>query len=250
MGDNHRRQFPPMAISDLIVLTLCVSVAFAFNAGEFQDNFKLYVIKWYDLLPDLIDVFVIGLCLFGLIVLARQRIRSANTALAPGHVLIATIGPVHVVGLINGVFRPFFWSNSSTIYQAIDYGLFAIVFGLSLIYPLRTIRNVELRWRVCIGLVVLAMALDCLECGLDGAASLGLATTFHRRHALAMIGNIDVLILAAACVAVAIDLRRQLRRDWLHYMGVLALTLQASAELMHWQRIMARWWKALYDHVV
>jgi hypothetical protein len=250
MGDDQQRQFPPMAISDLIVLTLCVSVAFAFNAGDFQDAFKLYVIKWYDILPDLIDVFVTGLCVFGLIVLARQAIRKDRTSIAPGHVLMATIGPFQVFALITGVLRPFFLANEPSVYQAIDYGLCAIVFGLSLIYPIRTVRKLELRWRAVVCFLMLVIGLGLLECVLDAAVNLHLASIFHRRHILAMTGNVDVLMLVAVGVSVAIDLRRRVRRDWLHYLGVLALTLQASAALMHGQRTMARWWKALYDHLV
>src|SRR5947209_872859 len=107
MSDGHQQQsrFPPMAISDLLILTLCVSVAFAFYAGDFQDGLKLYALKWHDIVPDLIDVFVMGLWLFGLIVLARQRCRNVSTALAPGHVLIASLGPAQVVALITSVFR-------------------------------------------------------------------------------------------------------------------------------------------------
>src|SRR3954464_6961375 len=128
MGDSQqeRATFPSMAISDLLILTLCVSVAFGFYAGDFQDGLRLYALKWHDIVPDLIDVFVMGLWLFGLIVLARQRCRNVSTVLAPGHVLIASLGPVQVVSLITSVFRPFFVSNSPTVYQAIDYGLFAV----------------------------------------------------------------------------------------------------------------------------
>src|SRR5580765_6925223 len=107
-------------------------------------------------MPDWMVVVVTGLCLFSLIVLVRQRIRKVNTALAPGHVLILAIGPIQVLDLIGGVFRPFILAHDPSVYRAIDYGLCAIVLGLSLIYPIRTLRNLELRWRVCICLLVLA----------------------------------------------------------------------------------------------
>src|SRR5436305_734715 len=106
MADSQQEPaaFPSMAISDLLIMTLSVSVAFAFYAGDFQDGLKRYAMKWHEIVPDLIDVFVMGLYLFGLIVLARQRCRNANTALAPGHVLIASNGPIHVVALVTSVF--------------------------------------------------------------------------------------------------------------------------------------------------
>jgi hypothetical protein len=252
MSDGHQQQsrFPPMAISDLLVLTLCVSVAFAFSAGDFQDAFKLYVFKWHEILPDFIDLFVYGECLFGLIVLARQLVRKDNSMVAPGHVFLAAISPLQVIILIGGVFRPFFLANEPSAVHAIDYGVCAVVLALSLIYPIRTLRKISLPWRVVTCLLILTLTLDTLECCLDAAANLRWITTFHRGHILTMTGNFDAIMFVSIGFAVVIDLSRRVQRDWLHYLGVVTLTLHAASALMHWHRVMARWWQSLYNHIV
>src|SRR4051794_40891501 len=114
-GDNAKAErFPPPQISDLLVLTLCFSVVFAFNAPSWQDELKLYVISWRELLPNLLDLFVTSLCIFGVIVLLRQAIRRDDFPIAPGHVVIATLGAPEIYGLIAGVFRPLLYlANSS-----------------------------------------------------------------------------------------------------------------------------------------
>src|SRR5947209_19613271 len=102
-ADNTKpARFPSPQISDLLVLTLCVSVVFAFNAPSYQDAFKLYVFTWLDLLPNLLDLSATSLCVFGVIVLLRQAIRRDDFALAPGHVVLATLGTPEIYGLIAG----------------------------------------------------------------------------------------------------------------------------------------------------
>src|SRR6185369_2980606 len=96
-------RFPPPQISDLLVLTLCASVVFGFNAPSYQDALKLYTIGWRDLLPNLLDESVTALCLFGLIVLSRQAIRRAAYPIAPGHVVLLAMGPFVIFGLVLGV---------------------------------------------------------------------------------------------------------------------------------------------------
>ena len=250
MGDGENKKparFPAPQISDLLVLTLCASVVFAFNAPGYQDGFKLYVIEWHDLLPNLLDEFVTSFCMFGLIVLLRQNIRRADSPLAPGHVAILTIGPFEVFGLILNVFRPLLLINDRL--KSVDSGLCAAVFAASLCYPLVTIRKLELWWRVCLYLLVLSLAFYSLARAVDAAIYAGLAGIFYRRHMLAMIGNFDSLVLLTASVAVAIDLRCRKRRDWLHHVGVVVLAAYSAAAMMHWGQIMSLWWQALYNRI-
>jgi hypothetical protein len=251
-GANYTEaaRFPRPQISDLLILMLCVSVVFGFNAPSYQDAFKLYVIKWHDLLPNLLDEFATSLCMFGFLVLLRQSVRRAKYPLAPGHVAIWTLGPFQVFGLILNVFRPFYGTGDHSVWDAVDYGACALVFAASLIYPLLTIHHFKWWWRVCLYLLVLSLAIYALECALDAATELDLIGIFHRRHLLATIGNLDVLILLVACGALAMDVHNKDRHDWLHYVGVLLLLMHLVAAAMHWWRLMQLWWQALYNHLV
>src|SRR5262245_58200956 len=100
MSDSQEQPatFPPMAISDLLVLTLTVSVAMACIAPSIQDFLaipanELRIPRWRGVAPELTDYTSIGLALFGLLVLARQRLRGSTVALAPGHWIFIAIGP-------------------------------------------------------------------------------------------------------------------------------------------------------------
>jgi len=247
-GENAKPdRFPPPQISDLLVLTLCASVVFGFNAPSYQDALKLYTIGWRDLLPNLLDESVTALCLFGLIVLSRQAIRRATYPVAPGHVVLLAMGPFVIFGLVLGVFRPFYSGRS--VLQAIDSGLCAIVLAASLVYLLIAIRRLEWWWRVSLYLLASMIAMYLLECALDPAINVGLIGYLYRRNILAAIGSVDALIVLSACAAVAIDLRHRIRRDWLHYVGLVVLLSHTSAAMMHWGRITLRVWQGLYDRV-
>src|SRR5436853_6110349 len=102
-SDNAKpAQFPPLQISDLLVLTLSIAVAMACAAPGIQDTLSAPEsatgdAKWRDVARELTDFSAIGLSLFGLIVLTRQRIRGTISRLEPGHWLLIAAGPYCVV---------------------------------------------------------------------------------------------------------------------------------------------------------
>src|ERR1044072_7958756 len=99
MGDDQ--QFPRLAISDLIVLTLSLAFATAYATPGIQHILnQTYTLsnldRWRATSREVADSTAFGLSLFGLLVLARQRIRGAKWQLAPGHWLLIAAGPFSI----------------------------------------------------------------------------------------------------------------------------------------------------------
>ena len=87
-GGEYKTHFPQLAISDVIVLTLSVAIAFACVAPAYQDALRTNQVTAWQIIPDLFDYLSYGLLIFGLIVLARERIRGSHFALSPGQWLV------------------------------------------------------------------------------------------------------------------------------------------------------------------
>src|SRR5262245_48953149 len=98
MSDDQRQRFPRLAISDLLVLTLCVGFALGVAAplirsmSEMPDEMfrgsRLTAIA-----VPVSDHLGLGLNLFGLTVLTRERLRSMQYQLSPGHWYFLVTGP-------------------------------------------------------------------------------------------------------------------------------------------------------------
>ena len=92
--------FPPLQISDLLILTLTVGFSVACIAPEIRDFLavpanELGVPRWRGVVPEITGYTAIGVALFGLVVLARQQMRGSPDTTSPGH-WIFEIGRAHV----------------------------------------------------------------------------------------------------------------------------------------------------------
>jgi hypothetical protein len=246
--------FPRLAVSDLLILTLAVGFSFACDAPEFHDGFRQYDVTWR-VVPDLIDTFVRGILLFGLIVLARERIRGSTRPLSPGHWILLAIGPFAMWVLLAGVFRPILaanWNYEGRKLFAADETLCALLMGVSIVIVVPALRKLQTRWLVCLSLVLFSITLVAVWCVLEVAFFLGhLPNPIWRRHVLALGGTTQGMVLISVCIAVAIDaVQRVGPRDWLHLVGVLAVILNAVSCLLHWSHITMRWWRDLYFHLL
>src|SRR5205809_1018899 len=95
---NQRAEFPRLAISDLLVLTMTVGFSLACVTPEIHAFLAippqdLRIPRWLGLVPEITDATAIGLSLFGLIVLTRQRFHGSQVPLSPGHWVMTVTGP-------------------------------------------------------------------------------------------------------------------------------------------------------------
>src|SRR4029078_11283542 len=103
----------------------------------------------------------------------------------------------------------------------------------------------ELRWRVCLLLVVAWLSIVFVWCLLEP-----INLPAYRWELIVCGANVFLLAFGSACVAVSIDLVRGVRRDWLHYFAVVMLSTYASSVVLHWGDMLANWWSDLYAHVI
>src|SRR5262245_23754446 len=106
-GDDQTRQFPRLAISDLLVLTLSVGLALACVAPSIRDLISSSEnAPWAAITSVVIDYIGIGIGLFGLIVLARERIRGHSLPWSPGHWVLVATAPLGVMSLVINAVQP------------------------------------------------------------------------------------------------------------------------------------------------
>src|SRR5262245_37381028 len=121
-GDDQRQQFRRLAISDLLVLTLCVGFALACGAPGVRSIMKLpggeeNGAKLKAIILAATDNTATGIALFGLVVLVRERVRGKAVPSSPGHWILVTIAPTDVLKLVKytmgiAVFR---WETLLTV---------------------------------------------------------------------------------------------------------------------------------------
>src|SRR5258705_8436013 len=88
--------FPRLAISDLLVLTLCVGFAVALVAPAYRNLLNGPTPAWHLVARDLTRSLASGTALFGLSTLARLRLQHSGHINAPGHWLLLATGPSFV----------------------------------------------------------------------------------------------------------------------------------------------------------
>jgi len=255
MSDDQRQKFPPMAISDLLVLTLCVSFAMACIAPSLHDILvmpaeDLRISRWRLVAPEVTDYLAFGIALFGSIVLARERIRGSTRPLSPGQWIFVATGPFAALRVMSGawheVLAAYRFSETPVLFSALNDLLFGIVLCLSLAFSLRGLRGTEPRWRVCLFFVLAWLLAGCAWCALEVAQSRGL----FRRELIVAWATAYVSAFLAACVAATIDVHKGIRRDWLHYLAIVLLALFSVSNVLHHGALLAKWWSDLYAHVI
>jgi hypothetical protein len=257
MSDNEQKssRFPALQISDLIVLTLSVAFTLASIAPGYQDALRKHEINALDALPDLIGYLAIGICLFGLLVLARQRLRRESHPLSPGHWVLVVIGPYSVLALLALWIRPLIFGyapESWRVIHRIDDVLFILILSISVVPSILAMRVLEWRWRFCFALItpwLLAMA---LWLALDTANTLGLwpLSSPWRSHLMAIVATFNILAGLSGLLALIVDAAKRLHRDWLHYFGIIALILDSVEVSFTWGNSAVLFWRNLYYYLV
>jgi hypothetical protein len=185
-----------------------------------------------------------------MIVLARQKMRGSTCPLSPGNWIFIAFGPFAVLRLITGSWREvlaaYWFNNHQVLFQVMDNLLFAIVLSVSLVFILRGVRSLEPHWRVCLFCIFVWLLMGCAWCILEIAQSRGML----RRELIVGWTTAWVSAFVAACVAAAIDMRRGILRDWLHYVAFVLLALYAASNVLHHGALTVKWWSGLLSHVL
>jgi len=249
-------RFPSLQISDLLVLTLTVSFALACITPAIQDylsrsNTEQRMAMWRAITPQVTEYAAIGISICGLLVLCRQRIRGSHWEWSPGHWLFVAFGPLLAVLLVTGAVRDviaaYLFDNNPKPFFATINALISFVVGASIVFTLPALWIRERRWWLAILLVLVWLTMVVIWLFMDALAMLGyVRSSFWRRPTLAFMTTTHVVALLAAFVAVGMDVLKGIRRDWLHYLAIAALSLNALSYVLNWGEITAKWWYGLF----
>jgi hypothetical protein len=251
MGDGENlkpAQFPALQISDLLVLTLSIAVAMACAAPGIQDVLTASesasgLGKWNEVARELTDFSAIGLSLFGLIVLARQRIRGTISRLEPGHSLLIAAGPYCIALLFVIAYQRFDRPSFLQIWP--DLAL-AVALGVSVVFSIDGLRRLEWTWKISL-LAVVVWLLSCIGfCIWDAGRTLGYWEAPVSFRYTILIGTNALTVAGLAVIAaVVVDARRRVSRDWLHFCGVAIVLCNVASYEISFGPSTARWWRGL-----
>jgi hypothetical protein len=250
-GQQQRQpQFRRLAISDLLVLTFAVGASLAFVAPTIHEIRKMPedMLRGSHLAAvsvPVVDHLAIGLKLFGLAILTRERLRSRLAGLSPGHWYFVIAGPIAIYLLLSELLP----LSIRARWPVMDEMIPAVLYlGAGIVGSRAVLMTQFWRWRVCLGLLTASLLIVSVIAAYRAAEICGYAGHQYRHHLIAAWGSAAIASCLAAAIAVAADLAYATRRDWLHYFAVVALFLNSTAIWLAWRPIITRFWLDFYSH--
>lgn len=221
------RGFPRLRIAHLLLWTFCTAVFLTLERYWLSTGYMPEEYQPVRAVTGLIEAIVNGAALSGTIVLLTARVSDGPPWLrAPGHwlMLARAFGacfiwlPSTILSLIGDV--------DSDIVQFFDCGVLVISIG---VFLLAFKQQQERRWKIFFAALFALTAVKLIANGIL------LVDVFHfevfeRLHLAYSLGDV---VLCPWILAVAlIDVKRGVRRDWLHWVGVATFALSQCLYLM------------------
>jgi hypothetical protein len=241
-----------MGIRDLLLLMLFESAALAFAAPQFRviqampaEAFRSS--RLLALGPTVLDHLSMGLVLFGLAVLARDRWHRTRFAWSPVHWYFLIVGPVAAylplaVWLQQPVWGP--WLTAHYVCLSLIYGIAALVAFRSVL------RTEPRRWRAILGLLTMSLLLVALLGAFRLAEMHANALSQYRLHLIAAWVTTSIVLAAAAWTALFADSLRATWHDWLAVVALITMTLNSLSLGIAFWPVLARLWADFYSAIV
>lgn len=249
--------FPRLSIGYLLLLTLMIAFALAWGSPYIRPLLSYPAEqfpggKWIYIATRLAESTIIGLKLFGLVVIVQQWWRGARWRLEPGHWYFVATAIVVVDYLLNVtvlVIQP--RGRSASLQNAlagIDTLTYFIVGSMCV---LAAVAVKPWRWRSCMGLLAASNYVVVLACAINLVEKFGLSVPYSYKYDLPVVyANLDFAFGLATCAAVAIDLHQGVRRDWLHYLAVATIVLSTATLFDTTSSPLVEWWTNLVRRVI
>jgi hypothetical protein len=248
---KNGHELPRLSIAHLLLLTLTCSICLAVVAPAIHrvwrmpdDAFRGSRIPAIIVLA--LDQSAIGIKLFGVAVLIRAYIVSGNWKLAPGHWYFLATAPLVVSSLASELIPARLQAEHSILYHL---SRDAFCLGAAAIGVAALCAVDSWPWRICLALSTASALTLSFLFTYRAAEVFGYARSTYRLHAISLWGTLDIGVLVTALIAVAIDLARSNRRDWLHYFAVLAMLPTAASIVGAFGPLIGRWWTDLYRFI-
>jgi hypothetical protein len=241
-----------MGIRDLLLLMLLESASLALAAPQFRmiQAMPAEAFRYSRLLaltPPTLDHLSIGLVLFGLVVLARDRWHGKHFACFPGHWYFLVMGPVAVyLPIAEWLQQP-----ALGLWPATHYVLMVLIYGVAGLAGFRSIRQTEpLRWRGVFVLLTISLVLVASLAGYRLAEILALSGFRYGLLLIAAWVCTSIALSVAAWTALFADRLRARSNDWLTVMAIVAMTLNSLSTGIAFWPVMARIWRDFYSFIL
>lgn len=253
--EQKRANFSPLQISDLLVLILTVSVSLACIAPHLHDRLNSPDSvsgnpKWHDVAREVSDHTAVGIVLFGLFVLGREKVRGSLGAPSPGQWYLLATGPASDLIFLIATVRPAIAASPGDFAPASDV-LLVVVIVFSWIVSSWAIVVTDWQWKICLSFVLLSLLL------MAGFFIWGIGRSLQWwqgvpafRALIATATTAHILVCAAAFCAVIIDTYNRRARDWLHFAALVPLTLNAFSHTLSFGSMTWKWWINLYYYLL
>jgi hypothetical protein len=112
-----------------------------------------------------------------------------------------------------------------------------------MLFVLWRLRATERRWQVCLWCLsgwLLSGVVACVH-DLVGAHSAEILVAWATSYYAAALTGIAALL---------IDTAKGVRRDWLHYLGIMALITFAVSNVIHYGLLITKWWTGWISYLV
>jgi hypothetical protein len=251
--------FPRLGISDLLVLTLTTAFGMAWigalGKGDPPPDTTQWASKVGAVALDAFNGTLIGVELFGFAVLVREISRRHRPlrSLSPGHWWFLITGPQYLLGLFQYVIAT--WGSSQFVdiarWRTIEGGVSALIYLLFVMAWLWVAAKMKTGlWRAVFVIKALEQFVWLAFRAYRALRDAELWTTsIHAMHFFGVMGTLFACLLAALLIAVAYDIRRKVKRDWLHYVGVAVIVAESFNFFEGFGRLVVRWWSALWLHL-
>lgn len=254
MNDIGQQTLPPfrrLAISDLLLLTLTVAVAFGALGHDYRVAFKQFGSNGVALVLVLLDYFSSAVLIFTLLTLGYARLCGRTWQITPGHWLALTTGPVAACGVILTAIRPLVTADSlvpDAWRRACEGSVFIAVLLGTMLLGLLAWRSLANRWRFVFAAVLLLQVSLVTWFAVDTLFALDMLI-ISRIHILSGLIHSELLVLLGILIAAGTDIFLGLRRDWLHYTACLAVGVGSAARAINMNSVLIRWWQDFLNYL-
>ena len=228
MPEQYAQNCRSFRIIDLMLVT--VTTALVFSAAEstyFQFDPDDH---WILNLRSFAYLVATSICLASLIWIPLQRAQSGRFFLQPGHWILAALtcsmGMLQMIQIWNvyefGQTFKIEWERWNAILMLFGAVCYLLALGILLV-AMRYCK--QRRWKVVMAFMASACLLPAILNGFFGVYTLmgyGMSRTFSWMNPYHWVTQIITMGTGVTfCVAAAIDLANKIKRDWLHWIGLL-----------------------------
>jgi hypothetical protein len=244
---DGKQAFPRLSINHLLLLMLTVSFSLACAATDFAEELRRAPAHWKWIAWGILtDAMAAGVKLFGLIVLVRGWLRGQKLAMAPGHWFFLVVGPIAFANLVCLPLRllPLAWEGRyfgqiAAVQQGVTAATYLVGVALCTIGVMKTPSR---RWKI--GLAMLWVLLACITVVNSSWAirNLSRQPQWFSQHLIVMWAHLEFVFAVSFLIAAIIDGTARLRRDWLHYLALVAILLDSFTAVVSFGPTLGRCW--------